>query len=202
MKYFAVKIALLIMCLSFNANALIFVDIKKDIAVDADTSISADMTTYGFDSRIDRVIQVDLYLYFRELNDDSNTDMPGDPTSEFVSFGAVLFGERLSWVADMDTGIHSMHRNFFPTDGDTCMWIDEFDNCVYDPLKTGQFGIGIHTAADTLWLDEVRWEVEVIRTHVDESASLALFCIGLCLLGLANLRDYKKLRDYKNLRGC
>lgn len=183
MKWLKLKIVIFLALLSSQSYALFLVDIQKDIAVGAFTTLSADMTVHGFNPKTDRLTKVNLFIYFRELNDDSLTDMPGDETSEFMGFTKILFGERFSWDPDIDTGLYTENTSFDPAIEYHCLWWDENSNCVYDPVKTGLLFIGLQTAPDTLWVDEVRWEVEVLRKELDESSSLVLFLIGLLSLG-------------------
>lgn len=182
MKCLKLLFMLFVALFSLQTNAFVLIDIQRDIAVEQYTSVQAHMTDHGFNPLTDRVTRIDLFLYFRELNDDSLTDRAGDETAEFVGFSKVLFGERFNYDADVDTGLTSFHAWFPPESENTCLWLDEFDQCVYDPVKTGVMGIGLQTTPDTLWLDEVRWEVEVLRREVDEPASLLLFATALCAL--------------------
>ncbi len=183
MKWLKLKIMLFLALLSSQSSALFLVDIQKDIAVGEFTTLSADMTIHGFNPKTDRLLNVDLFIYFRELNDDSLTDMPGDETAEFMGFTKILFGERFNWNPDIDTGLYTESTAFDPANEYHCLWWDENFNCVYDPVKTGLLFIGLQTAPDTLWIDEVRWEVDVLRKELDESSSWMLLVIGLFSVG-------------------
>ncbi|PUA29491.1 MAG: hypothetical protein B0W54_02570 [Cellvibrio sp. 79] len=183
MKWLKLEVVIFLALLSSQTHALFLVDIQKDIAVGEFTTLSADMTDHGFNPKTDRLLRVDLFIYFRELNDDSLTDMPGDETAEFMGFTKILFGQRFNWSADIDTGLYTEGTSFDPANENNCAWWDENFNCVYDPVKSGYLFIGLQTAPDTLWVDEVRWEVEVLRKDLDESSSLMLLAIGLFLLG-------------------
>ncbi len=190
MKWLKLPTVMLFTFMSLQTHAFLLVDIQKDVAVDESTSIWADLSTHGFNSLTDRIIRVDLFLYFREVNDDSLIDRAGDETAEFVGFSKVLFGERYNWDADIDTGLYTFNTSFSPTDEDTCLLWDEFYECIYDPVNSGILFIGLQTMPDTLWLDEVRWEVEVLRSEVNESTPSILFVVGLCALNLVRRLRY------------
>lgn len=181
MKNIIFCLSLLLTFISLQCHALIITDIRKDTAIrEGHDSFSTDMIALGYNPQTDIVNSVRLFVRVHEIIDDSDIDMPGSDTSEFVIFYMMLFGARMHVYPDVDNESFEFARSYTPGE-DTCV-IWGIEECDYDPVKTGRFGIGVAASTNNLWLDEARWELDITRTSIDEPSAPILFLSAILLL--------------------
>ncbi|WP_331351045.1 hypothetical protein [Cellvibrio sp. UBA7671] len=194
MKNIIFILPVLLTLISFQSHALIITDVRKDAAIrEGYDGFSTDMIALGYNPQTDIVNSVRLFVRVHEIIDDSDIDMPGSDTSEFVIFYTMLFGARMHVYPDVDNESFEFVRDYFPGE-DTCVIWGMFE-CDYDPVKTGQFGIGIAASTDNLWLDEARWELDITRTAIDEPSAPILFLSAL--LSLISCRYWQRANTKK-----
>ncbi|WP_039917334.1 PEP-CTERM sorting domain-containing protein [Cellvibrio mixtus] len=182
MKYQRWLLATILCLLSLQSSALIIVDVVRDVPLETGyTGFSTNMREHGYNPNTDIAHSITLFLSFREIVDDGDDWDAG--TMEFLIFHAMPWGYRELVYADIDTETIAFGLSWAPGE-DTCAIWDMDDNCTYDPVKSGNFGIAMTNYSTNLAMNEVRWELEVTRTAVSEPSMIILLLLSM--LGLGN----------------
>jgi hypothetical protein len=190
MKKIIFLLPVLLTLISLQSHALIITDVRKDTAIrEGYDSFSTDMIALGYNPITDIVNSVRLYVRVHEIIDDSDTDMPGTDTSEFVIFYMMLFGARMHVYPDVDNESFEFVNSYSPNEETCVIW--GMEGCDYDPVKTGWFGIGVAASTNNLWLDEARWELDITRTSIDEPSAPILFLAAI--LSLISCRYWQRV---------
>lgn len=189
MKKIIFCLSVLMTFISLQSHALIITDIRTNTAINEGYhGFSTDMVALGYNPQMDIVNGVRLFVRVHEIIDDSDIDMPGTDTSEFVVFYIMLFGERMRVFADVDNESFEFVNSYSPNEETCVIW--GIEECDYDPIKTGQFGVGMAASTSNLWLDEARWELDITRTPLSEPSAAILFL--LAILSLASCHFQRK----------
>lgn len=181
MKKIICCLSVLLTFISFQSHALLITDIRTNTEImEGYDGFSTDMISLGYNPQTDIVNSVRLFVRVHEIIDDSDIDMPGTDTSEFVVFYLMLFGERMRVFADVDNESFEFTRSYSPNEETCVIW--GMEECDYDPIKTGQFGVGMAASTSNLWLDEARWELDVTRAQLNEPSVPVLFLLAILSL--------------------
>ena len=102
----------------------------------------------------------------------------------------MMWGYRELADGDVSTETITFSTSWQPGQDTFVMW--GVDECEYDPVKSGAFGIGIWDASDNLAIDEVLWEFDFTGTSVSEPSTFLLFVIGLFGFVMARRKTVSK----------
>lgn len=183
MKLLKLYLLLMLSLFSLHSFALIITDSRYDFKLDeGQRGFSTDMLARGYDPLTDTVHSLDLLLVFREINDDGATENWEDGNTEFVIFYTMLFGPRMQVDADIDTGSYSFARSWAEGESTCLTWDETGENCAWDPVAAGVFGIGVDVYTDNLWVTEATWKLDITRANLAEPSPVALLVLGLVLL--------------------
>lgn len=167
-----------------QTHALILTSITENVSIPVGIHrISTDASAMGYNPETDELTRIELTLDFREIIEDGDDWEAG--TNEFVSFYTTFFGIRHFVYSDVDTERFFFVRDwFYPDDCVDSPWND----CSQHPIITGLYYIALEVGTNNLQIDQVRWDIHVNRTPVDESSSAILLMFGILMLVAMRVR--------------
>lgn len=189
MKHLRWYLALIFCLTSLHSHALVIVDSLKNAPLELGyTGFSTNMLELGYNPDTDIAHSIRVLLSFREIVDNGDDWDAG--TMESVIFHAMPWGYRELVYSDVSTETISFDVSWASGEDTCAIWL--IDGCGYDPVKSGHFSIAMTNYSSNLMMDEVRWELDITRTQVNEPSAALLLMLGMTCLAILRRKKIKE----------
>lgn len=175
----------LVLCVTFDANALLITDTyhaDKQLFDNQAEGQVFDLTQAGYSPLTDSITHIKLTYDFIEIDPDEDT---GESDSrEFVIFSSWIFGWREVY-ADIDSGLTVFEMDW--QRNEMCQYFSTDDEgteyCALNLDLDGRMNAYVTAYTNNLWLNSIQVEIEVDRTtEVPEPKPGLLLLLGLFVM--------------------